>query len=228
LFKRIVIALIATYFFAFQIYCDFSGYSDIAVGSARLFGVELMQNFDRPYLSRSIREFWSRWHISLSTWFRDYLYIPPRRQSRRAGAQLLQPDGRVFGQRPVAWCGVDVRDLGRATRGACGSLLARPKGARTPACALTRKSKHSVASSDYECDEDLDCPDDSDEFPVNASCKPVWTCNQGWYGDGDCGCGIRDLDCTGTTDENECEFCVACQGNAIGCDGNQVDPANTT
>jgi D-alanyl-lipoteichoic acid acyltransferase DltB (MBOAT superfamily) len=68
--------LLATYFFAFQIYCDFSGYSDMAVGSARLFGVELMQNFDRPYFSRSIREFWLRWHISLSTWFRDYLYIP--------------------------------------------------------------------------------------------------------------------------------------------------------
>lgn len=68
--------LLATYFFAFQIYCDFSGYSDIAVGSARLFGIELMQNFNRPYFSRSIREFWSRWHISLSTWFRDYLYIP--------------------------------------------------------------------------------------------------------------------------------------------------------
>jgi alginate O-acetyltransferase complex protein AlgI len=68
--------LVATYFFAFQIYCDFSGYSDIAVGSARLFGIELMQNFNRPYFSRSVREFWSRWHISLSTWFRDYLYIP--------------------------------------------------------------------------------------------------------------------------------------------------------
>jgi alginate O-acetyltransferase complex protein AlgI len=62
--------------FAFQIYCDFSGYSDIAIGSARLMGYDLMQNFDRPYLSRSISEFWRRWHISLSTWFRDYLYVP--------------------------------------------------------------------------------------------------------------------------------------------------------
>jgi D-alanyl-lipoteichoic acid acyltransferase DltB (MBOAT superfamily) len=68
--------VLATYLFAFQIYCDFSGYSDIAVGSARLFGYDLMQNFDRPYLSRSLREFWSRWHISLSSWFRDYAYIP--------------------------------------------------------------------------------------------------------------------------------------------------------
>jgi D-alanyl-lipoteichoic acid acyltransferase DltB (MBOAT superfamily) len=68
--------ILATYLFAFQIYCDFSGYSDIALGSARLLGYELMQNFDRPYLSCSVREFWTRWHISLSSWFRDYLYIP--------------------------------------------------------------------------------------------------------------------------------------------------------
>lgn len=67
---------LALFFFAFQIYCDFSGYSDIAIGTARILGIDLMENFRRPYLARSIREFWSRWHISLSTWFRDYLYIP--------------------------------------------------------------------------------------------------------------------------------------------------------
>ncbi len=67
--------MIATVFFAFQIYCDFSGYSDIAIGAAQVMGFELMQNFDRPYFSRSVSEFWSRWHISLSTWFRDYFYI---------------------------------------------------------------------------------------------------------------------------------------------------------
>jgi alginate O-acetyltransferase complex protein AlgI len=67
---------IATVFFAYQIYCDFSGYSDIAIGSARVMGFKLMENFDSPYHSRSISEFWHRWHISLSTWFRDYLYIP--------------------------------------------------------------------------------------------------------------------------------------------------------
>lgn len=67
---------IATGFFAYQIYCDFSGYSDIAIGSARILGIDLMENFKRPYFSTSIREFWSRWHISLSTWFRDYVYIP--------------------------------------------------------------------------------------------------------------------------------------------------------
>ncbi len=68
--------LTATFFFTFQIYCDFSGYSDIAIGSARVMGFKLMQNFDQPYISKSISEFWRRWHISLSTWFRDYLYIP--------------------------------------------------------------------------------------------------------------------------------------------------------
>ena len=63
-------------FFTFQIYGDFSGYSDIAIGTARLFGFDLMRNFAFPYFSRDIAEFWRRWHISLSTWFRDYLYIP--------------------------------------------------------------------------------------------------------------------------------------------------------
>ncbi|WP_121809892.1 MBOAT family O-acyltransferase [Mucilaginibacter kameinonensis] len=63
-------------FFAFQIYCDFSGYSDMALGIARLFGFELLRNFAFPYFSRDMAEFWRRWHISLSSWFRDYLYIP--------------------------------------------------------------------------------------------------------------------------------------------------------
>ena len=67
--------LLATYFFAFQIFCDFSGYSDIAIGTAQVMGFDLMLNFNRPYHSRSISEFWKRWHISLSSWFKDYLYI---------------------------------------------------------------------------------------------------------------------------------------------------------
>lgn len=68
--------IIATVFFAFQIYCDFSGYSDIAIGAARIMGIDLMKNFRAPYLSKSVGEFWRRWHISLSFWFRDYVYIP--------------------------------------------------------------------------------------------------------------------------------------------------------
>ena len=68
--------LLGSIFFTFQIYGDFSGYSDIAIGTSKLFGFKLMRNFATPYLSRDIAEFWRRWHISLSTWFRDYLYIP--------------------------------------------------------------------------------------------------------------------------------------------------------
>jgi D-alanyl-lipoteichoic acid acyltransferase DltB (MBOAT superfamily) len=71
-----VATVIASVLFTFQIFCDFSGYSDIALGSARVMGFHLMKNFDRPYSSVTISEFWRRWHISLSTWFRDYLYIP--------------------------------------------------------------------------------------------------------------------------------------------------------
>jgi D-alanyl-lipoteichoic acid acyltransferase DltB (MBOAT superfamily) len=68
--------LLAVFFFSVQIYCDFSGYSDIAIGAARVMGFKLMTNFNYPYFASGISEFWSRWHISLSTWFRDYLYIP--------------------------------------------------------------------------------------------------------------------------------------------------------
>lgn len=84
--------LLTTYLFAFQIYADFSGYADIARGTSRFFGVDLMRNFNQPYLSQSITEFWRRWHISLSTWLRDYLYIPlggNRKGARRTYANLM-------------------------------------------------------------------------------------------------------------------------------------------
>ena len=68
--------LLAAILFTFQIYGDFSGYSDIAIGTAKLFGIRLMRNFNNPYFSRDIAEFWRRWHISLTSWFRDYVYIP--------------------------------------------------------------------------------------------------------------------------------------------------------
>ena len=70
------VMLAATFMFGFQIYCDFSGYSDIAIGSARLLGFDLMQNFRTPYFTKNFKDFWHRWHISLSSWFRDYVYIP--------------------------------------------------------------------------------------------------------------------------------------------------------
>mgnify|MGYP002353993675 FL=1 len=68
--------IIATVFFAFQIYADFSGYTDIAIGSAKLFGFNLTHNFKRPYLATSVKEFWDRWHITFSTWLRDYIFLP--------------------------------------------------------------------------------------------------------------------------------------------------------
>jgi alginate O-acetyltransferase complex protein AlgI len=76
-FQSPINLIVAVYFYAFQIYCDFSGYSDMAIGLAAILGYRLMENFRRPYFSRSIPEFWSqRWHISLARWFRDYIYIP--------------------------------------------------------------------------------------------------------------------------------------------------------
>ncbi len=87
-----LIVVLGTLAFAVQIYCDFSGYCDIAIGAALFFGVRLMENFRRPYFATSLEDFWSRWHISLSTWFRDYVYIPlgGRRVSRsRAAGNLM-------------------------------------------------------------------------------------------------------------------------------------------
>lgn len=83
---------VATFFFAYQIYCDFSGYTDIALGAAQVLGFRLMENFRTPYYSLSVSEFWKRWHISLSTWFRDYVYIPlggGRVSTKRHIANLL-------------------------------------------------------------------------------------------------------------------------------------------
>lgn len=81
--------LLATFFFAFQIYCDFAGYSNIAIGSARIMGFRLMENFRQPYFSTSIKEFWKRWHISLSSWFADYLYIPLGGNRVKYGRHLI-------------------------------------------------------------------------------------------------------------------------------------------
>ena len=69
------VLLLGLAYFSFQIYCDFSGYSDIAIGISKLFGFELISNFNYPYFSKNIREFWTRWHISLSSFFKDYLYF---------------------------------------------------------------------------------------------------------------------------------------------------------
>lgn len=79
----------ATVLFAVQIYCDFSGYTDIATGCARIMGIKLMKNFDHPYTATSVKEFWSRWHISLSSWFKDYLYIPLGGNRRGTARKML-------------------------------------------------------------------------------------------------------------------------------------------
>lgn len=84
--------LLAAIFFTFQIYGDFSGYSDIAIGTAKLFGIRLMRNFNNPYFSRDIAEFWRRWHISLTTWFRDYVYIPLGGSRPEIPAHIKNPD----------------------------------------------------------------------------------------------------------------------------------------
>ena len=84
--------LLAAILFTFQIYGDFSGYSDIAIGTAKLFGIKLMRNFNNPYFSRDIAEFWRRWHISLTTWFRDYVYIPLGGSRPEVPATVKNPD----------------------------------------------------------------------------------------------------------------------------------------
>jgi len=84
--------LLAGVLFTFQIYGDFSGYSDIAIGTAKLFGIKLMRNFNNPYFSRDIAEFWRRWHISLTTWFRDYVYIPLGGSRPEVPTSIKNPD----------------------------------------------------------------------------------------------------------------------------------------
>ncbi len=84
------VLLLGLIYFSFQIYCDFSGYSDIAIGTSKLFGFELMSNFKFPYFSRDIGEFWRRWHISLSTWFRDYLYYSFRWLQKEVNGYQLE------------------------------------------------------------------------------------------------------------------------------------------
>ena len=107
------LALLAIYAFAFQIYCDFSGYTDAARGIAKCLGFELALNFNLPYFATSPQDFWARWHISLSTWLRDYLYIPLGGNRGGTVHALPQPDADDDHRRPLARRGLDVRALGR-------------------------------------------------------------------------------------------------------------------
>ncbi len=136
------VALVGAFFFAFQIYADFSGYSHIALGSARLMGFELMQNFATPYFSQTIPEFWHRWHISLSTWFRDYVYIPlggNRRGKARQAFNLLLTftlSGLWHGANSTFIVWGFLNGLYSLPRVFIGDPLARPAAARTAAVRL--------------------------------------------------------------------------------------------
>jgi D-alanyl-lipoteichoic acid acyltransferase DltB (MBOAT superfamily) len=107
------ILALAAIFFAFQIYADFSGYSDIAIGLGKLFGFELMQNFAYPYFSRDIAEFWRRWHISLTTWFRDYVYIPLGGQSGEYWVKNPKYLDYIYFKWALARCQLDIYCMGR-------------------------------------------------------------------------------------------------------------------
>ena len=121
--------------YAFQIYFDFSGYSDMAVGLALMMGFVLIQNFDSPYQADSITDFWRRWHISLSTWLRDYLYIPLGGNRKGPAPHLRQPDDGHAAGRAVARGQLELRDLGRhPRRHAGGRARAGQSTAPTAGC----------------------------------------------------------------------------------------------
>ena len=116
--------------YTLQIYFDFSGYSDMAIGLGRMFGFRFPENFRWPYIADSVQEFWRRWHISLSTWFRDYLYIPLGGNRVSAGAALSQPGHGVLPVRPVARRELELRDLGPVARHrSWSSNASRPRDA---------------------------------------------------------------------------------------------------
>ena len=127
--------------YTLQIYFDFSGYSDMAIGLMRMFGFRILENFNYPYISRSIREFWRRWHISLSNWFRDYLYIPLGGNQRGERARVRQPRDRVPAVRALARRELAVRAVGRVARASSWSPSAP---ASIACCARIGRSRTST------------------------------------------------------------------------------------
>ena len=136
--------------YAFQIYFDFSGYSDMAVGLALMMGFVLIQNFDSPYKADSITDFWRRWHISLSTWLRDYLYIPLGGNRHGAGAHLRQPDDGDAAGRAVARGQLELRHLGRHPRRHAGGR-ARPGQSTAPTAGCPARCGWASPSSWSAC-----------------------------------------------------------------------------
>ena len=119
-----------------MLYFDFSGYSDMAIGVSQMFGFELAPNFNYPYCSSSITEFWRRWHISLGAWFRDYVYIPLGGSRRRFGQNHPQPARRLAAHRPLARRELELRRLGAVLRAASDPGKVRISGhsGAYPAC----------------------------------------------------------------------------------------------
>ncbi len=138
--------------YSVQIYCDFSAYSDIAIGVALLLGFEMPVNFNAPYAARTIQDFWRRWHITLSSWLRDYLYIPLGGNRKGPRTHHRQPDPHVPARRPLARRRLDVRPLGRHARhrpgaGApraptCAAGGASPSPARPPGARALQRLAH--------------------------------------------------------------------------------------
>ena len=141
--------------FAFQIYCDFSGYTDIARGVARIMGFRLMDNFKQPYFATSIADFWRRWHISLSTWLRDYLYIPLGGNRQRHGQDLPQPLPDHAARRPLARRRVDLRDLGGLPGSAARSWSAPSAADRRSSTSSTRRTPGARVALDRPRARDL-------------------------------------------------------------------------
>ncbi len=136
--------LLATYAYAVQIYCDFSAYTDIAIAVAALCGFRFPRNFNQPYRSVRLREFWQRWHMSLSFWLRDYLLQAAGRQSPRPAQDLPQSDDHDAARRHLARRGVEIRDVGRAARRRAGDRAHGPTVAR-PAADKPRRQDRIVA-----------------------------------------------------------------------------------
>ena len=136
--------LLGTYAFAFQIYGDFAGYSNIARGTSKLMGIELIENFRFPYLVLTPQAFWRHWHISLSTWLRDYLYMPLGGSRGTACADTAQPADHDAARRPVARRGVDVRPVG-ALPGAAVDLCTDPSSPRFAVACAARHGRFARA-----------------------------------------------------------------------------------
>ena len=133
--------------YSVQIYCDFSAYSDIAIGVSLLLGFELPENFNAPYTARTIQDFWRRWHITLSSWLRDYLYIPLGGSRKGRGRTYVNLIVTFLLGRPLARRRLDVRVLGRHARRRSGARARPRRRAPGPRAARARRHRRARARS---------------------------------------------------------------------------------